>query len=215
MAGGEPLQGEIKDRFFARSGAELYNLYGPTEASVDTTSWRCEPGGRQAIVPIGHPLANVRTYILHPDLQPAPVGIAGELYVAGVGLARGYLNQPGQTAEKFIANPFSDEPGARMYKTGDIARYLPDGNIEFISRVDDQVKIRGFRIELGEIESVLNAHPGVQEAVVVAREEKSDGKLLVAYVVPQAELRAGGQQVARLPKRQAARLHVAVSFCDA
>ena len=172
IAGGEPLQSEIKDRFFAHSGAELYNLYGPTEASIDTTSWRCSPGGGQGIVPIGRPLANIQTYILQPDLQPAPVGIAGELYVAGAGLARGYLNRPGQTAEKFIANPFSDEPGARMYKTGDVARYLPDGNIEFIRRADDQVKIRGFRIELGEIEAALAQHPHVREAVVLAVDQK-------------------------------------------
>ena len=172
VAGGEPLQSEIKDRFFARMNAELYNLYGPTEASVDTTSWRCEPGGKQGIVPIGRPLANVRTYILHSDLQPAPIGVPGELHVAGVGLARGYLNRPDQTAEKFIPDPFSDEPGARMYKTGDVARYFEDGNIEFISRVDDQVKIRGFRIELGEIEAALAQYPDVKEAVVLAVDQK-------------------------------------------
>ncbi len=187
VAGGEPLQSEIKDLFFARLDAELYNLYGPTEASVDTTWWRCEPGGGQGIVPIGRPLANVRTYILNSDLQPAPIGIPGELHVAGIGLARGYLNRPDQTAEKFIPDPFSDEPGARMYKTGDVARYFEDGNIEFISRADHQVKIRGFRVELGEIESVLNTHTGVQESVVVVREGKSDGKLLVAYIVPEQE----------------------------
>jgi amino acid adenylation domain-containing protein len=182
VVGGESLQSEIQDRFFARLEAELYNLYGPTESSIDTTLWRCKPGGNQGIVPIGHPLANMQTYILDANAQPAPVGIPGELHVAGVGLARGYLNRPDQTAEKFIPNPFSDEPGARMYKTGDVARYLPDGNIEFISRMDDQVKVRGFRIELGEIESVLNTHANVKEAVVVAREDK-----LLAYIVPEPQ----------------------------
>ncbi|HEX5733821.1 MAG TPA: amino acid adenylation domain-containing protein [Blastocatellia bacterium] len=172
VAGGEPMQSEIKDRFFARMNAELYNLYGPTEASVDTTSWRCSPGGKKGIVPIGRPLANVRTYVLHSDLQPAPIGVPGELHVAGIGLARGYLNRPDQTAEKFIPNPFSDEPGARMYKTGDVARYFEDGNIEFISRVDDQVKIRGLRIELGEIEATLAQNPHVKETIVLAVDQK-------------------------------------------
>ncbi|HYP26767.1 MAG TPA: amino acid adenylation domain-containing protein [Blastocatellia bacterium] len=187
VAGGEPLQGEIKDRFFARLDAELYNLYGPTEASVNATLRLCEPGGGQGIVPIGRPLANVRIYILDSYLQPAPIGIPGELHLAGVGLARGYLDRPDQTAEKFIPDPFGDEPGARMYKTGDVVRYLQDGNIEFISRVDGQVKVRGFRIELGEVESVINAHAGVRESVVVVREGKSDDKLLVAYIVPEQE----------------------------
>lgn len=201
VAGGEPLQSELKDRFLARLGAELYNLYGPTETSVDATSWRCDPGGKHGIVPIGRPLANIQTYILRPDFQPAPIGIPGELYIAGAGLAHGYLNRPDQTAEKFIPNPFSDEPGARMYKTGDVVRYLPDGNIEFISRVDYQVKVRGFRVELGEIEAVIAQYQGVKEVAVLAVDPMQlrasiqrtaaasvdNQPIIVAYIAPEQE----------------------------
>ncbi|MHC5719933.1 MAG: AMP-binding enzyme, partial [Nostoc sp.] len=123
-------------------------------------------------------------YLLNNYLQPVPIGVIGELYVSGAGLARGYLQQPKLTAEKFIPNPFSQELGARLYKTGDLARYLHNGYIEFVDRIDHQVKIRGFRIELGEIESLLTQHPGVREAVVQVREDEDDQKRLVAYVVP-------------------------------
>src|SRR5262249_25466341 len=125
----------------------------------------------------------VQIYVLDQYLQPVPVGVPGELHIAGVGLARGYLNRPELTAEKFIPHPFSAEPGARLYKTGDLARYLPDGNLEFLGRIDNQVKIRGFRIEPGEIETVLSRHPAVQQVVVVAREERPDNRQLVAYIV--------------------------------
>jgi acyl carrier protein len=133
-------------------------------------------------IPIGRPIANTRIYLLDKYLQPVPMGVVGELHIGNDGLAQGYLNQPELTAEKFVPNPFSDEPGARLYKTGDLARYLPDGNIEFLGRIDNQVKIRGYRIELGEVEAVLSQHPGVLEAVVVARDDALD-KRLVAYVV--------------------------------
>jgi amino acid adenylation domain-containing protein len=178
--GGETLTVELQDRFFARMTAELHNGYGPTEATIAATFWTCKRRSDQKIVPIGRPIANVQTYVLDKHLDPAPIGVTGELHIGGAGLARGYLNAPELTAEKFIPNPFSDEPGARLYKTGDLARTLPDGNIEFIGRLDNQVKIRGFRVELGEIEAVLGQHPGVREAVVVARE---DTAALVAYVV--------------------------------
>ncbi len=163
------------------------NTYGPTETSVIVTSYEPKPDERiPAVLPIGRPIANTRIYILGKNLQPLPVGIAGDLYVSGPGLARGYLNRPETTAEKFVADPFR-EPGARMYKTGDLAKYLASGEIEFAGRTDDQVKIRGYRVELEEIEAVLGSHAGVREVVVTAREKASGEKNLVAYVVPSRE----------------------------
>lgn len=183
--GGEALSGELIERFFERLGLEtvLHNLYGPTEAAIDATFWTCQRGTNYQIAPIGQPIANAQTYILDADLQPVPVGDSGELYIGGDGLARGYLNRSDLTAEKFIPHPFSDDPTARLYKTGDLARYLPDGNIEFLGRVDYQVKIRGFRIELGEIEAILSQHPRVEQGVVIAREDEPGNKRLVAYIV--------------------------------
>ncbi|MBR8839704.1 MAG: AMP-binding protein [Stigonema ocellatum SAG 48.90 = DSM 106950] len=134
-------------------------------------------------MPIGRPIRNVQTYVLDRSKQPVPIGVPGELYIGGDGLARGYLNQPDLTEEKFIPNPFSNKPGSRLYKTGDKARYLPDGNIEFIGRIDNQVKIRGFRIELGEVEALLAQHPDVLQTVVICREDTLGNKRLVAYVV--------------------------------
>jgi len=162
----------------------LLNVYGPTEATT-FASWHLVeniPQGATTI-PIGRPIANTEIYVLDPHLQPVPIGVPGELYIGGDGLARGYCNRRELTAEKFIPHSFSKEPGARLYKTGDLVRYLPDGNIEFLGRIDHQVKIRGFRIELGEIESVLSQHPAVQQTVVLAREDIRGEKGLVAYVV--------------------------------
>jgi len=136
---------------------------------------------------LGRPISNMQVYLLDSRLQPVPIGITGEIHVGGVGLARGYLKQPGLTAERFIPDPFSRIPGARLYKTGDLARFLAGGEIEFAGRVDQQVKLRGFRIELGEIETVLSQHPGVREAVVVARDDAPGGKRLIAYVVAREE----------------------------
>jgi amino acid adenylation domain-containing protein len=162
----------------------LVNNYGPTEATIGATIYDLSAAKiASAALPIGRPIRNVQTYVLDRSLQPVPIGIPGELYIGGDGLARGYLNQPDLTEEKFIPNPFSKEPGSRLYKTGDKARYLPDGNIEFIGRIDNQVKIRGFRIELGEVEALLAQHPNVLQAVVICREDTPGNKRLVAYVV--------------------------------
>jgi aspartate racemase len=161
-----------------------FNSYGPTEASVCATGIFDPPEPVPDNIPIGRPLPNVRVYLLDRHLNPVPVGVPGELHIGGVGVAQGYLNRPDLTAEKFIPDPFSSVPGARMYCTGDLARYLPSGEIEFLGRRDDQVKIRGFRVELGEIESALATHPGVREVAVLAREDVPGNKRIVAYVVP-------------------------------
>ncbi|MEH2198511.1 amino acid adenylation domain-containing protein [Nostoc sp.] len=162
----------------------LVNTYGPTETTIVATL--CDLSGSTADeVPIGKPIPQVQTYVLDPYLQLVPVGTPGELYIGGVGVARGYLNRPDLTAEKFIPNPYSSKSGERLYKTGDLVRYRSDGNLEFIGRIDGQVKIRGFRIELGEIEALLNQHPDVREAVVVAHSDRSDHQRLIAYVVGQ------------------------------
>lgn len=180
---GEALPFELQERFFARMGCELHNLYGPTEAAIDVTFWQCQPESNLRTVPIGRPVANTQLYILDSQLQLVPIGVAGELHIGGVQVARGYLNRPELTAEKFIANPFDESQLNPLYKTGDLARYLPDGNIEYLGRIDNQVKIRGFRIEQGEIEAALRPHPQVLETTVIARAEKSGEKRLVAYVV--------------------------------
>jgi amino acid adenylation domain-containing protein len=185
ICSGEALPFELQERFFQRLDADLQNLYGPTEAAIDVTFWHCQPGSERQLVPIGRPIANTQIYLLDRHLQPVPIGVPGELHIGGVGLARGYLNQPDLTNEKFIPNPF--EAGKHLYKTGDLARYRPDGNIEFLGRIDHQVKIRGFRIELGEIEAVLGQHPQVRETVVAARESLLSDRCLVAYVVPDSD----------------------------
>jgi amino acid adenylation domain-containing protein len=185
---GEALPFELQKVLFARhKTAQLHNLYGPTEAAIDVTFWQClREQTHQKTVPIGRPIANTQIYLLDPHLKSVPVGEAGELHIGGLGLARGYLNRPELTQEKFIPNPFSDEIGTRLYKTGDLARYRPDGNIEYLGRLDHQVKMRGFRIELGEIEAVLNQDPAVQQALVIAREDEPGNKRLVAYLVSES-----------------------------
>ncbi len=187
MCGGEALTAPLAKRFQSRSKARLYNVYGPTEATIDATFWLCNQIGPGDSVPIGRPIPNCQIYILDNLLGLVPIGIPGNLYIGGAGLARGYLNRPELTAAQFIPHPYSCEPGARLYRTGDLARHLPDGNIEFIGRIDHQVKIRGYRIELGEIESELARHPAVRDAVVVAHEEASGERRLVAYYVAEPD----------------------------
>ncbi|WP_038242134.1 non-ribosomal peptide synthetase, partial [Xenorhabdus szentirmaii] len=164
----------------------LFNDYGPTEATVCATSWRCPPDYQGRMVSIGRPTTNTRIYLLDDHAQPVPLGMAGEIYIGGDGVARGYLNRPELTAERFFIDPFSDKPDARMYRTGDMARYLPDGNLEFLGRNDQQVKIRGFRIEPGEIEARLREFPSVRDSVVLALGEGME-KQLVAYIVAEPE----------------------------
>ncbi|MBD2521400.1 non-ribosomal peptide synthase/polyketide synthase [Nostoc sp. FACHB-133] len=211
ICSGEALPKELQERFFACLGCQLHNLYGPTEAAIDVTFWECQPESNLKTVPIGRPISNTQIYILDQNLQPVPVGVPGELHIGGAGLARGYLNRSELTQEKFIPNPFSGSRGAgeqrsrgvrerrrkiaqspvpspRLYKTGDLARYLPDGNIEYLGRIDNQVKIRGFRIELGEIEAALSQHKDVQTSVVIVREDIPGNKHLVAYIVPQPQI---------------------------
>jgi amino acid adenylation domain-containing protein len=181
----------VERHFTCLPNSALYNEYGPTEATVWCTVYRCQPGEERESVPIGRPIANTQVYVLDSHLQPVPVGVAGELYVGGAGIARGYVYQPEATSERFIPHPLMEtrstasQKGARLYKTGDRVRYLPDGNIEFLERTDHQVKLRGYRIELGEIEEVLRRHPAVRDVAVIAREDVPGDTRLIAYVVSQ------------------------------
>ncbi|MBV9787617.1 MAG: amino acid adenylation domain-containing protein, partial [Chloroflexi bacterium] len=187
ICSGEALPLALQERFFSRLSAELHNLYGPTEAAVDVTWWACQPNTGLHTVPIGRAIANTQMYVLDHQLNPVPVGVPGELHIGGIQLARGYQGRPTLTAEKFIPDPFSAAPNARLYKTGDLARFLADGAIEYLGRLDFQVKVRGFRIELGEIETALGQHSQIREVVVVARQDTPGDTRLVAYLVPQGE----------------------------
>jgi amino acid adenylation domain-containing protein len=186
LCGGEALTQELANQLSTRASS-LWNMYGPTEATVWATTYEVVsqslPNARKSAALIGRPIDNTQTYILDRYLQPVPIGVSGELYIGGACLARGYLNRPDLTAEKFIANPFSNDPSSRLYRTGDVAKYLPSGEIEYIGRIDNQVKIRGFRIELGEIEVSLAQHPDIRELAVIVREDIPSDKRIVAYIV--------------------------------
>ncbi|MGB7891209.1 MAG: amino acid adenylation domain-containing protein, partial [Microcoleus sp.] len=200
LCGGEALPRQLANQLLLR-GAAVWNLYGPTETTIWSTLYQVDR--KDESVSIGRPIANTQIFILDPYLMPVPVGVFGELHIGGAGLSRGYLNRPELTAEKFIPNPFAEDPihasfilnssseilSERLYKTGDLARYLPDGNIEFMGRSDHQVKVRGFRIELGEIEAVLSQYPAVREAIALVREDNPGDKRLVAYIVANSELK--------------------------
>jgi amino acid adenylation domain-containing protein len=205
---GEPLSHQLVQQIYQiETVQQVFNLYGPSEDTTYSTFALIKKG---EVPTIGHPIANTQIYILDTNDQPVPVGIPGELHIGGAGLAQGYFNHPELTQEKFISNPFSDEPEARLYKTGDLARYLPDGNIEYLGRIDNQVKIRGFRIELGEIEAMLGQHTAVQESVVTVHKDSKNDKRLVAYFVPNP-----GQVIETIELRRFLkdRLHDTKRFC--
>jgi amino acid adenylation domain-containing protein len=190
ICSGEALPADLRDAFFRRFAIPLHNLYGPTEASVDVTSFECLPDGPGGVPPIGRPIWNTGAYVLGPGLELVPPGVAGELYLAGAGLARGYLGRAGLTAQRFVADPFGGR-GGRLYRTGDLARWTVRGDgeagggeLEFLGRADDQVKVRGFRIELGEVEAALGGLAGVSRAVVAVREFGAGDRRLAGYVVP-------------------------------
>jgi amino acid adenylation domain-containing protein len=185
FASGEALPADLRQKFYQRLGAQLHNLYGPTEAAVEVTYWDCGEQALCANVPIGRPIANVKAYILDRHLAPVPIGVPGELHIGGIAVASGYLNRSELTAERFIPDPFDPGPNQRLYKTGDRARFLADGNIEYLGRLDNQVKLRGFRIELGDIEATLLQNSQVRAAAVLLRDD-GGGPRLVAYLVSNA-----------------------------
>ena len=198
LIGGEALSvRHVRRAVQGLKGTQLINGYGPTEGTTFSCCYRIGPEMGEGLksIPIGRPISNTRVYILDGQFNAVPVGVAGELYIGGDGLARGYWDRPELTAEKFVCDPFGEEPGSRLYRTGDLCRYRADGQIEFLGRVDQQVKIRGFRIELGEIESVLGGYAGVKDAVVVVREEPAGDKRLVGYVARQAGAQIGVEEL--------------------
>ena len=198
ILGGEPLMWNLIETIQKYNpDCSIFNHYGPTETTVGVLTYQVKMQGDRIseTVPLGRPLSNTQIYLLDSHLQPVPVGVVGELYIAGAGLARGYLNQPELTAEKFIGNSLTQEPETRLYKTGDLARYLPDGNIEFIGRADRQIKLRGFRIELGEIEAGLSHYPSVREAAVLLQENEPGNQRLVAYIVSHSKLNLQDSQL--------------------
>ncbi|MDB6015101.1 MAG: amino acid adenylation protein, partial [Gammaproteobacteria bacterium] len=211
VCSGEELSGALRSKCFEHlPQVRLSNLYGPTEAAVDVTVWECRRDETGPRVPIGHPISNIRMYVLDGHRRPLPFGVPGELFIAGVGVGRGYLNRAELTAERFVRDPFSPDPNARMYRTGDLGLWRADGNIEYLGRNDHQVKIRGLRIELGEIETRLRQHAQVREAVVIAREDIPGEKRLVAYVVPRIMTGSDGTP----PRVESLRSHLKIGLPD-
>ena len=207
VCSGEALPRELARQCLASMPwAELHNLYGPTEAAIDVTYWKCIAEDKRASIPIGRAIANMRVYVVDAGMEPVPAGVAGELCLGGVGLARGYCGRGDLTAERFVPDGLSGRSGERLYRTGDLVKWLEDGNLEYLGRLDQQVKIRGFRIELGEIETALQEYPGVAQSVVIAREDEVGNKRLVAYIVPEPEGEANsngsGSAGGRLSKLQ-------------
>ncbi len=200
LCGGEAMSRDLASALVAR-GESVWNLYGPTETTVWSTLYQVQ--GTEPVVPVGRPIANTQVYVLDRDLSPVPAGVAGELYIGGAGVARGYLERPALTAGRFVPDPFGTTAGARLYRTGDLVRHRPDGSLLFLSRLDHQVKLRGFRIELGEIESVLAARDDVRQAVVMIREDVPGDQRLAAYV-------AGDP--ARMPEAASLRAHAAAAL---
>jgi amino acid adenylation domain-containing protein len=205
VVAGEAVNADLVHRW--GQAGRLVNAYGPTEATICASMYRCEPQERAA-PPIGRPISNAKIYILDSQRRPVPIGVEGEIYIGGTGVARGYLNRRELTAQRFAADPFTEVAGARMYRTGDVGRWRADGNLEFLGRADHQVKVRGFRIELGEIENVLLRHESVTEAVVLAREDVLDRRQLVAYVVvaPEETKRFGERLESELRESMQAQL---------
>ena len=196
IVGGDALQSQtVRLHSEIHANVDLFNEYGVTEATIWSTAGICHAGSEDDTRPIGFPIANTRVYVLDGSLQPCPVGVVGELYIAGAGLARGYWNRPGLTAERFVANPFAVEPGERLYRSGDLAAWRADGTLLFHGRADQQVKIRGFRIEPGEIEAALTRAPVIAQAAVIAREDTAGDPRLVAYLVAHTDTQGQPQPI--------------------
>ena len=185
ISGGEKLSKTLQEQIFSESGARLINLYGPTEATVYMGCWHCSRESMLRMVPIGYPIFNSAFYILNENLETVPIGVSGEVYLGGQVLAEGYFEDPGQTAARFIPNPFSEEEGSKIYRTGDLGRYLWDGAVEFLGRTDQQVKVRGFRIEPGEVETIMLRFPGIRRVVVHAQEQREEDIRLTAFIIPE------------------------------
>jgi len=201
FCGGEGMDRDLHDRFFEKlPGRALAHFYGPTEAAISCLAWDCAPGAAPGPVPLGRPITNMRAYLLDGSLQPVPAGVPGEIFLGGVGLARGYLARPDLTSERFVPDPISGEAGSRLYRTGDVAKFRQDGALEFLGRTDHQIKIRGHRIEPGEIETALERMPGVKNALAVARGQGT-ARRLVAYIVPDGAAPAEAEMRAELRRR--------------